>query len=77
MGGMKPGGEPFSVNKELCQKTAEGAVQQELQRRKKIYIWQEIQLERLSASFWANQMFQLKMTELRPFRSSQILIHFS
>jgi len=37
MDGMKPGGrgEPFWVNEEFCQKTAEGAVQQELQRREK------------------------------------------
>jgi len=43
--------------------------------KKKKSIWQEIQLERWSTSFWANWMFQLKTTELRPFKSGQIFVH--
>lgn len=39
--------------------------------------WQEIEPERWSTSFWAKWMFQLKMTELRSFKSSQILINSS
>lgn len=47
------------------------------EKKKKKKIWQEIQPGRWSTSFWANWMFQLKMTELRSFKSSQNLINFS
>lgn len=75
MGWSLEGGNPFKSMRNSARKQQKEQFSRNYREEKKI--WQEIQPGRWSTSFWANWMFQLKMTELRSFKSSQNLINFS